>query len=77
MTDENLLNAAVAAALVIGSIYEWLDKVDRAGGATSIQGVAACNAFLGSLRKNRARVDTLVMRPLQEIIEANEKEQAK
>ena len=72
MTDEKLLNAAKNAALTIGAIYEWLDRVEKAGGATSISGVAACNAMLTSLRKNADRTEKLVMKPLREAIEAAE-----
>lgn len=63
-TDKELLTAAKNAAAVIGSIYEWLERVEQAGGATSISGVAACNSMLRSLRKNAERTDKLVMEPL-------------
>lgn len=71
--DKDLLNAATNAAAMLGAVYQWLDKVNAAGGATSISGVAACNAMLKSLERNRSRAETLVMEPLRAAIEkANE-----
>lgn len=67
-TNEDLLKAATVAAATIGAIYEWLERVERAGGATSISGVAACNAMLTSLRKNADRTEKLVMEPLRAAI---------
>lgn len=73
MSDNGeLLRAAANAAAVIGSIYEWLDRVEKAGGATSISGIAACNAMLKSLRKNADRTEQLVMVPLRAAIKAKE-----
>lgn len=72
--NDDLLRAAVNAADVITGVYEWLDRVDAAGGATSISGISACNAMLKSLRSNRKRCETLVMAPLAKAIaEANAK----
>lgn len=62
--DAALLAVAKNAAAVIGAIYEWLERVEQAGGATSISGMAACNSMLKSLRKNAKRTDDLVMAPL-------------
>lgn len=67
-TDPDLLAAAKNAAATIMAIYEWLDRVEKAGGATSISGVAACNAMLTSLRKNAGRTETLIMAPLRKAI---------
>lgn len=69
--NEDLMTAAKNAAATIQAIYQWLDRVEKAGGATSIEGVAACNAFLTSLRKNAKRTDDLVMIPLMKAIEAS------
>lgn len=66
---DKVLDAAVNAAATIGAIYQWLDRVEKAGGATSISGVAECNAMLKSLRKNAARTETLVMEPLRAAIQ--------
>lgn len=66
--NEDLLKAAKVAGATIGAIYEWLERVERAGGATSISGVAACNAMLTSLRKNADRTEKLVMEPLRAAI---------
>jgi len=68
MTDTDLLTAAKNAAATIGAIYQWLERVEAAGGATSISGVAACNAMLTSLRKNADRTEALVMKPLRDAI---------
>ena len=68
MVDEDLYKAAVNAAAIIGAIYEWVDRVEKAGGATSVSGVAACHAMLTSLRKNAGRTETLVMDPLRKAI---------
>ena len=70
--NEDLMKAAKNAAAAIGAIYQWLDKVEAAGGATSIQGVATCNAFLKSLRANAKRTDELVIVPLMKAIEEAE-----
>jgi len=67
MTDK-LLTAAQNAAMTLKAIYEWVDRVEQAGGATSIEGVAACHAMLKSLRKNADRTDKLVIEPLLECI---------
>ena len=72
MTDKKLLKAAVNAAATIGAIYEWLERVEKAGGATSISGVAECHAMLKSLRKNAKRTDDLVIVPLKECIAEQE-----
>lgn len=64
----DLLKPAMAAAATIRAIYEWVERCEKAGGATSIQGVATCNAMLTSLRKNAKRTDELVMVPLMEAI---------
>jgi hypothetical protein len=66
MTD--LLRAAENAAAVIEAVYVWLDRVEKAGGATSIEGVAVCHAMLKSLRKNADRTEKLVMQPLRAAI---------
>lgn len=66
--NDNLLNAAKNAAATIGAIYQWLERVEKAGGATSISGIAACNAMLTSLRKNADRTETLVMEPIRQAI---------
>jgi hypothetical protein len=68
MSDKALLDAAKNAAAVIGAIYQWLERVEKAGGATSLEGVAACHAMLKSLRKNADRTETLVMAPLRDAI---------
>lgn len=67
--DDGLLDAAVAAALYLDAVYQWLDRVEAAGGATSIEGVAVCHAFLKSLSNNRERAARLVMEPLKRRIE--------
>ena len=60
--------ALAAAAATIGAIYQWIDQIEDAGGATSISGIAKCNAFLASMKKNRARMETLVMEPARKAL---------
>jgi hypothetical protein len=71
MSEQNaeLLKAATNAAATIAAIYEWLERVEKAGGATSISGIAACHAMLTSLRKNAGRTESLIMAPLRAAIE--------
>ena len=70
--DGDLLKAAVNAAALLGGVYDWLERVEKAGGATSISGIAECHAMLKSLRKNAGRTETLVMAPLRAAILARE-----
>lgn len=63
-----ILTALTNAAATIGAIYEWLDRVEQAGGATSMSGVAACHSMLKSLRKNGARTEQLIMAPARAAI---------
>lgn len=63
--DQDLLKAAQNAAATIAAIYQWLDRVEAAGGATSMSGIAACHEMLKSLRKNAGRTEALVMEPLR------------
>lgn len=65
---DDLLKAATHAGATIGAIYEWVDRVEKAGGATSISGIAACHAMLKSLQTNRARTEKLIMEPLRKAI---------
>jgi hypothetical protein len=67
--NDDLLTAATNAAAVIAAIYEHLERVEKAGGAMSLSGVAACHTMLTSLRKNAKRTDELVMAPLRKAIE--------
>lgn len=66
--ESELLQAAKVAAATLGAVYEWLERVEKAGGTTSISGIASCHAMLTSLRKNAPRVETLVMEPLRKAI---------
>lgn len=70
--DDELLKAAKNAAATIGAVYQWLEMVENAGGATSIAGVAKCHAMLTSLRKNADRTEKLVMEPLRAAIAKHE-----
>ena len=67
MTDD-LVKAAVLAHNTIEAIYQWVDKVEKAGGTTSIQGIAAASAMFRSLKSNRSRLDKLVTEPLQKAL---------
>lgn len=72
MTDQKLLKAATNAAATLAALYDWLDKVDAAGGTTTLSGVAKAHAMLASMRKNRPRLVAHVMKPLKEALdEAN------
>lgn len=70
LATPDLMAASKNAAATIGAIYQWLERVEKAGGATSLEGVASCNAMLKSLRKNADRTETLVMAPLRAAIES-------
>jgi hypothetical protein len=72
--NDDLLKSAKIAAATLVAVYEWLDRVEKAGGAKSISGVAACNSMLKSLRGNAGRVEDLVMKPLREAIAKAEAE---
>lgn len=52
-----------AAVLVIDSFYEWLDRIEELGGATTIEGISACHSFLESMRRNEPRLKKLVIDP--------------
>ena len=67
MTDE--LKAAAIAAQTIQAFYQWVDRVQAAGGTTSISGIAQCHAMIKSLESNRERLNKLVMDPLIAAIE--------
>lgn len=68
--DAELLKAASNAAAMLGAVYEFLDRVEKAGGTTCISGIAACNTMVKSLSANRARAEKLVMEPLRAAIKA-------
>lgn len=72
MSSNNLMTAAKNAAAVIQAQYQWLERVEAAGGALSMSGVAECNAMLKSMRKNAKRIDDLVMIPLAKAIAEDE-----
>jgi hypothetical protein len=67
-TLDDLVKVAATAAAMLDAIYQHVDRVNAAGGATSISGVAACNTMLKSLNGNRARVEKLVMEPIRAAI---------
>lgn len=68
MTDKLLVAASNAAALLL-AMYEWSDRVEKAGGTTSIEGIAVCHAMLKTMKKNRPRVNDLIIDPLNAAIE--------
>ena len=67
--DTTLLKAAVNASNTIHAIYQWVDMIEAEGGASTISGVAKCHAFLTSMKKNKSRLDSLVMSPLKAELE--------
>ena len=66
--DEDLIIAAETALATLGAVYQWVDMVDAAGGATSIAGIAKCHAMLNSLKSNKPRVERMVLEPLRAAI---------
>ena len=70
MSNTKLLKTAVNAVNTITAIYQWVDMVEKAGGVTSISGVAKANAMFASMNKERGRVNSLVIDPLLAEIEA-------
>jgi hypothetical protein len=67
--SEKLIKAAINASNTITALYEWADMVEKAGGTTSIAGIAKCHAMLASMKKNKSVIDNLVMVPLQEALD--------
>jgi hypothetical protein len=65
--DELVLMLENATA-TIAAIYQWIDAVEKAGGATSVAGVAKCHAMLNSLRRNAVRTEVLVLLPARRAI---------
>jgi len=63
--ETELREAATIGAATSEAIYQFLDRIERAGGATSLSGIAACHAMLTSMKKNRSRVIKLVVEPIQ------------
>jgi hypothetical protein len=63
--SDDLVTAAVLAHNTIEAIYKWVDKVEKAGGTTSIEGIAVAHAMFKSLNSNRSRLDKLITEPLQ------------
>jgi len=51
LTAENMRLRAIVTA-----IYEWVDRVEAAGGTTCIAGIGTAHSMIESLKKNKARV---------------------
>ena len=66
--DAMQIKALAISAATLDSVYQWLDRVDADGGPTCIAGIASTKAMLDSLRKNRGRMETLVMEPARTAI---------
>jgi hypothetical protein len=73
---ERLYKIAVMAGITIATIYEMLDMIDKGGGLINPKGVAATNAMLTSLRRNRARIETTIMAPMRKEVQLNEMRQS-
>ena len=69
---ERLREALKASVATIDALYEHLERVEKAGGATSLEGVAACHIMLKSMRKNANRVEELVMKPARAALKGDE-----
>ena len=67
--NERLRKALTRATATIVGVYQHLERVEKAGGATCIGGIAACNTMLKSMRKNASRIDELVMEPARAALE--------
>lgn len=67
-SGDDLARALSNAALTIEAIYEWVDRVEKAGGTTCMEGVAAAHAMMKSLKKNRARISRLVLEPARQVL---------
>ena len=61
---EKVFRAAINASNTIAAFYEWVDQIEEAGGTTTISGISKCHAFLSSMKRNKGRIDTLIMEPL-------------
>jgi hypothetical protein len=68
--SDDLVKAAVNAHNTIEAFYKWVDRVEEAGGTTSIEGIAVAHAMFKSLKSNRSRLDKLITEPLQSAIGA-------
>jgi len=66
--SDDLVKAAVLAQNTIEAIYQWVDKVEKAGGTTSIEGIAVAHAMFKSLQSNRSRLDKLITQPLEKAL---------
>ncbi len=70
---KELVGALRNSSATIVAVYQWLEMVEKEGGATSIAGVAKCHAMLTSLRKNADRTEKLIMTPARDALtRANE-----
>jgi len=69
---DGLREALKASVATIDALYEHLERVEKAGGATSIEGVAACHIMLKSMRKNANCVEELVMKPARAALKEGE-----
>lgn len=65
---DKVLTAAANAAATLTAVYQWVDMVEEAGGTGSIAGIAKCHAMIESLKKNRGRMDSLIIAPIREAL---------
>ena len=66
--SDDLVKAAVNAQNAIHAIYQWVDKVEAAGGTASIEGIAVAHAMFKSLKNNREKLDRLITEPLEKAL---------
>jgi hypothetical protein len=66
--EEKLIAAASNAANTILAFYVFVDRIEKVGGTTSLSGIAACHAMIESMKKNRSRLDKLIIDPINEVI---------
>lgn len=67
--DDAVLKAAINAGALIAAFYEWIERIEKCGGATTFSGIAECHAMLMSMKKNRAKIDESVIKPLAKAIQ--------
>jgi hypothetical protein len=61
--EDPAIKALRNAVAIIEAVYEWRERVERAGGATSVAGMAACADMLEAFRSNQDRIEKHVLQP--------------
>jgi hypothetical protein len=61
--EDPAIKALRNAVNIIEAVFEWRERVERAGGATSVAGMAACADMLEAFRKNQDRIENTSCSP--------------